>query len=54
MARWPTYSIRINPEAVHDARVAALTARKALGEWLEEAIREKREREGRPSKATRT
>jgi len=50
MPRWPTHSIRINPEAVHKARVAALTERKALGEWLEEAIKEKIERRDRESK----
>ena len=44
MPRWPTHSIRINPDGVHKARIAALTERKALGEWLEEAIEEKIER----------
>ena len=29
------------------ARIAALTAHKTLGEWLEEAIKEKRKRESR-------
>ena len=42
---WPTRSIRINPEALHQARVAALTVRKTLGQWLEEAIQEKLARE---------
>ena len=41
----PNTSIRIDPEAMHAARVAAVTARKKLGEWLEEAISEKVERE---------
>lgn len=41
----PTTSIRIDPEALHEARVAAVTARKTLGRWLEEAIREKIQRE---------
>ena len=41
----PTTSIRIDPEALYQARVAAVTARKTLGQWLEEAIREKVERE---------
>jgi len=41
MARWPAHSTRINPDAVCQARIAALTARKSLGEWLEEAIQEK-------------
>ena len=43
--RWPTTSIRANPEVIHQARVAAVTAKKALGQWLEEAIVEKIERE---------
>ena len=41
----PTTSIRIDPEALHWARVAAVTARKTLGQWLEEAIAEKIKRE---------
>ena len=47
---WPTHSIRINPDAVRQARIAALTERKALGEWLEEAIEEKIERREGESK----
>ena len=42
---WPTRSIRIDPEAIRQARIAALTDRKTLGEWLAEAIQEKIERE---------
>jgi predicted HicB family RNase H-like nuclease len=42
---WPTTSIRVNPEALHQARVAAVTQKKTLGQWLEEAIMEKIERE---------
>lgn len=34
-------SIRINLEILHQARVAAVTERKTLGQWLEEAIQEK-------------
>ena len=34
-------SIRINPEALHQARIAAVTAKTPLGQWLEEAIAEK-------------
>jgi predicted HicB family RNase H-like nuclease len=46
MARtWPNISIRINPEALHRARVAAVTDKKTLGQWLEEAIAEKVRRE---------
>ena len=40
MARQTT-SIRIDVEVLHQGRVAALTVRKTLGVWLEEAIREK-------------
>jgi len=43
--RWPTKSIRANPEVLHQARVAAITQKKELGQWLEEAILEKIERE---------
>ena len=39
--QWPNKSIRINPDAYHEARVAAVTSKKTLGEWLEDAIREK-------------
>jgi len=35
----------IDSEALHKARVEALRARKTVGEWLEEAIEEKIERE---------
>ena len=39
--RKPNVSIRINPEVLHQARVVAVTSKKTLGEWLEEAIKEK-------------
>ena len=39
--RKPNISIRINPETLHQARVAAVSAKKTLGAWLEEAIQEK-------------
>jgi predicted HicB family RNase H-like nuclease len=39
--RKPNTSIRINPEAIHQARIAAVSQRKTLGQWLEEAITEK-------------
>ena len=42
----PNVSIRIDPEVLHQAKIAAVTARKTLGEWLEEAIKQKIEREG--------
>jgi len=38
-------NILIDPEALHKARVEALRSKKTLGEWLEEAIDEKVERE---------
>ncbi len=41
----PTTSIRVNPEILHQARIAAVTSKKTLGKWLEEAIMEKVERE---------
>ncbi len=41
----PNVSIRIDPEVLHQAKVAAVTAKKTLGQWLEEAIKEKIERE---------
>jgi len=43
--RWPTTSIRVNPEVLHQARIAAVTRKKMLGQWLEEAIMEKINRE---------
>jgi len=38
-------SLLINPDALHKARVEALRLRMTLGEWIEEAIDEKIERE---------
>ena len=38
-------SVKIDPEALHRARVEVLRSKKSLGEWLEEAIDEKIERE---------
>ena len=46
----PNLSIRMNPEVLHEARVAAVTQKKTLGQWLEEAIAEKVEREQKLSK----
>ncbi len=34
-------TIRIYEDAYHKARVAAVTAKKSLGQWFEEAISEK-------------
>ncbi len=41
----PTTSVRVDPEVLHQARVASVTSKKTLGKWLEEAITEKIERE---------
>ncbi len=43
--RKPNVNIRMDPNAIHQARVAAVTQKKFLGQWLEEAIAEKIERE---------
>jgi len=39
-------TIRICEDAYHQARVAAVTSRMSLGQWLEGAISEKLAREG--------
>ena len=38
-------AIRLTPSVIHLARIAAVTDKKTLGQWLEEAIVEKLERE---------
>jgi len=43
--RKPNFSIRINPEALRQARYTAMNQEKTLGQWLEEAITEKIQRE---------
>ena len=43
--RKPNFSIRIDPAALEQARIAAVTHKKTLGRWLEEAIMEKIKRE---------
>ncbi len=43
--RTPNFSIRINPDALRQARYAAMNQEKTLGQWLEEAITEKIQRE---------
>ncbi len=43
-------TIRIKEDAYYEARVAAVTSRKSLGQWLEEAIQEKLGREPEPAK----
>jgi predicted HicB family RNase H-like nuclease len=46
----PNLSVRMNPEVLHQARVAAVIQKKTLGQWLEETILEKIEREQKLSK----
>lgn len=46
--RKPNTSIRIDREVLRQARIAAVTQKKTLGQWLEEAILEKVGRQ-RPS-----
>ena len=43
------HNVFINPDALHEARVEALRARKSLGQWIEELIKEKIEREQKTS-----
>ena len=52
--RTPNINIRMNPDAYHQARVAAVMARKTIGKWLEEAIQEKVEREKEAQSVTKT
>lgn len=37
----PNVSIRIDKDILHQAKIAAVTAKKSLGVWLAEAIIEK-------------
>ena len=46
-------SLRINPDAYHAARIEAVTARKTVGQWIEEAINEKIEREKEAGNVTK-
>ena len=46
-------NVKINPEALHKDRVEALRSKKPLGEWLQEAIDEKIEREEKKVKQKR-
>lgn len=48
--RKPNASIRVDPDILHKARIAAVINKKTLGQWLEEAIIEKLEREQEPIK----
>jgi predicted HicB family RNase H-like nuclease len=49
----PNISLRINPDAYQAARVEAVKARKTVGQWMEEAIREKIEREKEAGNVTK-
>jgi len=40
----PATSIRIDPDVLHQARIAAVTQKKTMGKWLEEAIMDKLEK----------
>ena len=46
----PNTSIRVDLDILHQARVAAVSQKKTLGQWLEEAIVEKIERDQKPDK----
>ena len=48
--RKPNFSIRIDLDPLQQARDAAVTQKKTLGRWLEEAILEKIKREEKLSK----
>lgn len=43
--RTPNTSIRVDLDILHKARVAAVTEKKTMGQWLAEAILEKIERD---------
>ena len=47
----PVSAIRVKPDILYQARVSAVTQRKTLGQWLEEAIAEKIERESAQANA---
>ena len=51
--RAPNISLRINPNAYYAARIEAVTDRKTLGQWVEEAIREKIEGEKEAGNVTK-
>ena len=51
--RTPNISLRINPDAYHAARIEAVTVRKTVGQWIEEAINEKIEREKEAGNVTK-
>lgn len=51
--RKPNTSIRVDLDILHQARIAAVTQKKTMGQWLEEAIVEKVEREQKLNKEAR-
>ena len=51
--RKPNFIARMNPDAADAARQAARDAGKQVGQWLEEAIAEKRERENEAGNVTK-
>ena len=46
------HSIKVKLSVLHKGRIAAVTANKTLGAWLEEAIQEKIQREQKGGKLT--
>ena len=42
---WPNLSIRLNPEALKTAKIAAAALNVTIGKWIAEAIEEKVERQ---------
>jgi len=46
----PNTSIRVDLDILHRARIAAVIQKKTLGQWLEEAIMEKIEKEQKVGK----
>ena len=52
--RTPNISIRLDRDVYQQARIGAVVARQTIGQWLEEAIREKIERENGDDDVTET
>ena len=48
----PNTGIRSDLKVLHQTRVAAVIARKTAGQWLDDGIREKIEREGKSGQAS--